>query len=210
MRGHRSILMSYSLTLAVLATVTLAIPCEAASASPKLTAKALEGVWKVTRVVRTGANAGTDDHPQPSLQIFYRGYYSLIRDTGGEPRKAAPDPEDPTRLTDAEKLTKYEEWAPFAASAGPYEIRGNTIVTSNIIAKQVKGVGRTEEATIRFDGDTFTATAKNSTGIAPWRALNHLHPRALAKRETDRIFNRAQLNGQAPRPSTRMLAILDG
>ena len=167
MGGPHSRLMFASLTLVFLAASALAIPREAASAPPKLTAKALEGVWTVTKVVRTGANAGTDDHPQPSLQIFNRGYYSIVRDNAGQPRKAAPDPKDSARLTDAEKLAKYEEWAPFAASAGAYEIKGNTMVTRNLIAKQVKGVGLTEEATIQFAGDTFTATAKSPPGSPP-------------------------------------------
>jgi hypothetical protein len=163
-RPH-STLKAASLFLVLLGAFTLAIPSEAVSGPPKLTTKALEGVWKVTKVVRTGANAGTDDHPEPSLQIFYRGYYSIVRDNSGQPRKPAPEPKDAARLTDAEKLAKYEEWAPFAASAGPYEIKGNTIVTNNVIAKQVKGVGLTEEATIKFEGDTFTATAKSPPGL---------------------------------------------
>jgi hypothetical protein len=165
MRGPQSILMFSSIIL--LGSVALAIPGDAAAAPPSLTAKALEGVWKITKVVRTGANAGTDDHPQPSLQIFYRGYFSLIRDNSGQPRKAAPEPRDRAQLTDAEKLAKYEEWAPFAASAGSYEIRGNTIITNNLVAKQVKGVGLSEEAAIIFEGDTFTATAKNPPGSPP-------------------------------------------
>jgi hypothetical protein len=152
--------------MALVAVFTLATAHDTASAPPKLTAKALEGVWKVTKVVRTGFNAGTDANPQPSLQIFYRGHYSLVRDNAPDPRKAA-DPKDPAKLTDAEKLAKYEEWAPFAASAGTYEIKGDTIVTHNLIAKQVKGVGLTEEATIRFEGAAFTATAKSPPGLPP-------------------------------------------
>ena len=85
-----------------------------------LTAKSFEGVWKVTRFVTTGANARTDTNPQPSLLIFYRGYYSIVRDNSREPRKQAPDPKDPAKPTDAEKIAKYDEWAPFAASAGTY------------------------------------------------------------------------------------------
>jgi hypothetical protein len=164
MTPPRSPLVSSALALALLASFTLFSAHDAASARAGLTAKSLEGVWKVTKVVRTGANAGTDLNPQPSVQIFYRGYYSLVRDNAGAPRRAAPDFKDPTRPTDTEKLTKYEEWAPFAASAGPYEIKGDKIVTHNLIAKQVKGVGATEEATILFTGDTFTATAKNLPG----------------------------------------------
>jgi hypothetical protein len=167
MLGRRWNLMSASLALVFLTASTLPIPGEAAAGGPQLTAKALEGVWHVTKVVKTGADAGTDEHPQPSLQIFHGGYYSIVRDNGVQPRAAAPEPRDPARLTDAEKLAKYEEWAPFAASAGTYEIKGNKIVTHNLVAKQVKGVGLTEEATILFTGDTFTATAKSPPGLPP-------------------------------------------
>ena len=57
---------------------------------------------------------------------------------------------------------EIREWAPFA---GDYENKGNTIVTHNFIAKQVRGVGMTEEAAISFQGDTFTATAKSPPGF---------------------------------------------
>jgi hypothetical protein len=138
---------------------------EAALAQGAPTAKSFEGVWRITKVVRTGANAGTNTHPQPGLEIFYRGYYSLVRDNSSEPRKASPPVDASSSLTDAEKIARFDEWAPFAASAGTYEVRGDTLVTHNIVAKQPVGMTATEEATIKFEGaDTFVASAKSPPG----------------------------------------------
>ena len=97
----------------------------------------------------------------PVLQIFSRGYYSLIRVTGGEARQPSPVLKDSSKLTDKEKIARYNEWAPFGASAGTYEVKGNTLITHAIVAKNAGGmtVGATEEATIqRIDGGTFVAT----------------------------------------------------
>ena len=46
---------------------------------------------------------------------------------------------DPKKLTDAEKVAFYDEWAPFVASSGTYEVRGHTIITHNILAKRAAG-----------------------------------------------------------------------
>jgi hypothetical protein len=136
-----------------------------AAAQETPTAGSLEGVWRITKTVTTGADAGVDTHPQPGLQIIYRGYFSIVRDNSREPRKPSPAAKDPANLTGAEKAARYDEWAPFAASAGTYEVKGDTIITHNLVAKQVRGVGLTEEATIKFEGaDTFVATAKSSPG----------------------------------------------
>jgi hypothetical protein len=150
-----------SLGLPILAAFIFAVSGQAAFGQEALTAKSFEGVWKVTKVVRTGANASTNTHPQPSLEIFYRGYYSLIKDMSSEPRKPSPAAKDPTKLTEAEKIARYEEWDPFRASAGTYEVKGNTIITHNIVAKLAKGMTATEEATIKFEGNTFVASAPN-------------------------------------------------
>jgi hypothetical protein len=151
-----------SLGLPILAAFIFAVSGQVAFGQEALTAQSFEGVWKVTKVVKTGANPATDTHPQPSLTILYRGYYCVIRDNSSEPRKPSPEPKDPAKLTDAEKIARYEEWAPFMASGGTYEVEGNTLITHNVVAKQAKGMTKTEEATIKFDGDTFVATAPNT------------------------------------------------
>jgi hypothetical protein len=150
----------------------------AAAAAPGPTAKSFEGVWRITKVVIPGPNGGTDTHPQPSLQIFYRGYYSIVRDTSSEPRKPSPAAGDPAALTDAEEIARYDEWAPFGASAGTYEVEGETLITHNIVAKQVRGMTLTEEATIRFEGrDTFVAAAKSEPGVPPGRQTTYTRVR---------------------------------
>lgn len=131
---------------------------QAGMAQEPLTAKSLEGVWRVAKVVQGGV---VNTNPQPSLYIFSRGYYSALRVNGNEPRKQAPAPKNPTHLTDAEKIAFYDEWAPYAASGGTYEVRGNTIINHNMVAKMVKGMTITEEAIISgFNGNSFVAKPK--------------------------------------------------
>jgi hypothetical protein len=152
---------------------------QAAFAKELPAGKSLEGVWRITKVViPSGPNAGTDTHPQPGLQIFYRGYFSLVRDNSSAPRSPSPPPGDATKLTDAEKLARYDEWAPFGASAGAYELMGDTLITHNLVAKQVRGMNLTEEATIRFEGrNTFVATAKSEPGVPPGRQTTYTRVR---------------------------------
>ncbi len=85
----------------------------------------------------------------------HREAYSILRDNSPRPRKPAPWAEDPAKLTDAEKIAKYEEWAPYAASAGTYEVKGDTLITHNVVAKQASGMTGTDVATFKFVGDTF-------------------------------------------------------
>jgi hypothetical protein len=150
--------------LAISAATICALSGPAAFAEPAPTARSFEGVWKVTKVVKTGDDAGVNTHPQPSLQIFYRGYYSIVRDISSEPRQPSPAAQNPTTLTDEEKLARYAEWAPFAASAGTYEIKGDRLITHNIVAKNVRAATITEEATFSFEGDTFVASVKSAPG----------------------------------------------
>ena len=131
---------------------------QGAFARENLTAKALEGVWQVTKVVQAGV---VNTHPQPSLCMFSRGYYSALRVNGNEPRTQAPAAKDPAHLTDAEKIALYNEWAPYAASAGTYEVKGNTMINHNVVAKMVRGMTITEEAIIsNFNGNSFVARPK--------------------------------------------------
>jgi hypothetical protein len=141
---------------AILMTVSLVSTAFAQQAGP--TTKSIEGVWKVTKVVQGGV---VNTNPQPGLMIFTRGYYSATRVTAGEARKQAPAPKDPAHLTDVEKIAFYNEWAGYAASAGTYEIEGDTMINHNVLAKMVRGMTLTEEAIIEdFDGHSFVARPK--------------------------------------------------
>ena len=152
-------LASRSLVQAIFVASTFIFPAQVALAQEAATAKSFEGVWKITKVVDAGR---IDTHPQPSLQIFSRGYFSVIRINGSEARRQSPAPKDSAKLTDEEKIARYTEWAPYGASAGTYEVLGNTLITHAIVAKNVQAMtdGATEEATFRFEGNTFVATSK--------------------------------------------------
>jgi hypothetical protein len=106
-------------------------------------APSIEGVWKITqRIVpagnpRTGGVAVTQDHPQPNLLIFSKRYYSEMIVMGGQRRPAAAPPANPLQVTDAEKIAFYNQWRPFTANAGTYNVAGSTLVRRPIVAKNV-------------------------------------------------------------------------
>jgi hypothetical protein len=99
----------------------------------------LEGVWKVTEVVAPASNPNEKPtaitSPQPGLLIFTKGYYSGMSVTATQPRAAVAAAKDPQNLTDAEKIARYEQWRPFIANAGTYEVKGSTLTMRAMVAK---------------------------------------------------------------------------
>lgn len=125
----------------------------------------LEGAWRVTEVVVTGANASTNKTPQPGLYLFTKKHYSVVSVRGVAPRKDIPAAKDAANLTDAEKMARYEAWDPFTANAGTYEVKGNTLTTRAIVAKNpsvMGGEGQTRE--FKIDGKTLTLIQKSAAG----------------------------------------------
>lgn len=153
------------------ATVMAATLCFSASSSMSQAATkaspsaSVEGVWKIANVVTTGANAATIASPQPSLIIFHRGYYSYVS-SGGKPRAASATPKDPDKLTDGEKLARYEEWEPLTGQAGAYEVKGATLVRHPIVAKNVS-VMTTDGPIVqglKVSGDSLVLISKSAAG----------------------------------------------
>ena len=60
------------------------------------TGASLQGVWRVTEVVVTGANAATNKSPQPSLYVFTGQHYSIMTVNGTAPRKDFGTPKNPS------------------------------------------------------------------------------------------------------------------
>jgi hypothetical protein len=114
-----------------------------ASAAFAQTKSPVEGVWKIAEVVTPGRDSAekgatvTNSNPQPSLMIFTKGYYSQVFVVGDQPRAAFEPAKDPQNPTDAEKIARYEQWGPFVANSGTYEIKGSTIIRRAIVAKNV-------------------------------------------------------------------------
>ena len=125
----------------------------------------IEGVWKIAEVVTTGANASKNASPQPSLVIFSRGHYSFVSVNGTTARPAVTPAKDPAKLTDAEKLARYEQWQPFTANAGTYEVKGTTLTRRPLVAKNVGAMTNTtivEE--FKIEGEALWLTSKSATG----------------------------------------------
>ena len=152
--------------LLLAATITVGAASSAAQAAGK--AASLDGAWKITRVVATGANAGTNASPQPGMMIFSHGYYSNTAVPGDGPRTASPAPKNTAKLTDAEKLARFDEWGPVAAQAGTYEVKGGKLIRTPTVAKNVGAVtAGAYEADMKLTGDTLVVTTHAAAGQPP-------------------------------------------
>jgi hypothetical protein len=127
--------------------LVIALCLLAASTVSAQTKTPLEGVWKIAEwifpdtspFVKPGAPR-TISNPEPSLIIFTRRYYSRLNIE--EPRPPVARPKDLQKPTDAEKIALYEQWRPFTASAGTYEISGSTLILHSMVAKNVAVMSR--------------------------------------------------------------------
>jgi hypothetical protein len=143
------------LLLVTIVLVSLAAVGNSAVQDPKKTQ--VEGVWKVAEVVAPPSNPnekGTSmTSPQPGLLIFTKGYYSGIAVTADQPRTGA-SAKDPRNPTDAEKIARYEEWRPFIANAGTYEVKGSTLTMHAMVAKSVEVMTTTPTTTweVKLEG----------------------------------------------------------
>ena len=126
----------------------------------------LEGVWKIVEAVTTGANASTISNPQPNLVIFTKGHYSHLSVNGAQPRPQFAPAKDPNKLTDAEKIARYEQWNPFTANAGTYEVKGTTLIRRPLVAKNETVMARnsTLESEFTLEGNTLRVTTKSPAG----------------------------------------------
>lgn len=126
----------------------------------------LEGVWKVTRIVTTGANAATNAAPQPSLVIFAGGHYSYLSVNSNAPRPDVAAPKDPNKLTDAEKIARYDMWNPFTAQSGTYATKGSTLTRRPLVAKNVNVMTTNPPIVQEFtlQGNTLVLVTKSAAG----------------------------------------------
>ena len=163
-RGNAEMLGSTRTAVIVLATMASMGFSQIAAAQAAATP--LDGVWKVTKYVATGADPSTVANPQASLIIFSRGYYSYISVGGDGPRTASPAAKDPTKLSDAEKLARYDEWNRVTANAGTYELKGNTISRHAVVAKNVAAMtpaGQTNQE-FTLSGNSLVLISKSAPG----------------------------------------------
>ena len=121
----------------------------------------IDGVWRVTEIVTTGANPSTISSAQPSLIIFVRGYYSWLHIGSATPRKQRAAAATPGKLTDAEKIAAYEEWNPFTANSGTFEVKAKTLTRRRLVAKNEFAMGAAPPVIEQYklEGDTLWITS---------------------------------------------------
>lgn len=126
----------------------------------------IQGAWRVSEIVVTGANASTNTSPQPGMYVFTKQHYSIVTVNGAAARKDVSPAKDPAKLTDAEKVARYEMWNPFTANSGTYEVKGSTLTTKVIVAKNAAVMTSTTPGTREFkiDGKMLTLIQKSPAG----------------------------------------------
>lgn len=130
------------------------------------TGASIEGVWRIAEVTTTGVNAATNASPQPSLIIFGKGHYAYLSVAGTQPRAKYEAPKDAAKLTDAEKIARYEQWNAFTANAGTYEISEMTLTRRPIVAKVVDVMTTNPPIVQEFklEGNTLWLITKSGAG----------------------------------------------
>jgi hypothetical protein len=132
------------------------------SASPSI-----EGVWRTTSVVATGANPSSNMKVPASVVIYTKNHYSIVE--MNNPRQLPPPapPKVPGKLTDAEKVALYEDWLAVTANSGTYQIKGTTLTRRPLVAKgsPVPGTATDAVRELKFEGNNkMFQTAKSADG----------------------------------------------
>jgi hypothetical protein len=113
----------------------------------------LEGVWKVTEIVISGAGAYATTAPQPGLMIFTKSHYSWMWVPGTTPRVLFKS----QTPTSEEKVAAFDS---VVASSGTYELNGATATFRPIVNRGPNMVSIDEQ--FQVEGDTLTLTWKSS------------------------------------------------
>ena len=160
----RNFVVASAISLGILAPTT---NVELLSQSGSATAQSIEGVWKGVSVVVTGANGYTIPNRLPMMIIYTKRHYSVLaQDSDGRqtPRPVPPPLNTPGKPTDAEKIARYEFWAPIVADAGTYELRGSTLIQRQMVNKDGPLIERRREITIEDGGQTLVEITKGAPG----------------------------------------------
>jgi hypothetical protein len=159
------------IAVAVVGVVAAAASVGFSQGKPAAT-PSIEGAWKITSTVTTGANASTNKSWQPSIYIYTKEHYSHLFQTQAAERPPLAAPKDANKLTDAEKLARYEAWLPVTAQSGTYEIKGTTLIQHTLVSKApaaATGYGDNIRE-LRFEGNnTMVQMAKSADGKSETR-----------------------------------------
>jgi len=121
----------------------------------------IQGVWRVAERTTTGPDGATNKNPQPGQWIFTAKHYSTVTDNSAKPRPLVEVLAPTAKLTDAQMIERYRDWAPITAQSGTYEISGTTLSLRPIAAKGSAVVTSKAGLSYQFklDGNTLVLTS---------------------------------------------------
>jgi hypothetical protein len=129
--------------------------------SKGVTQGTLQGAWKVTEFSTSISSASKiTTTAQPGIFIFTKKHYSIMFLSIDKPRPEVPL-QNPT---DAQKVAA---WGPLSANSGSYEIKGTTLTTHPMMAKNpaVMKPGAFVTYDFKIQGNTLLLTPKESNTV---------------------------------------------
>jgi hypothetical protein len=160
------------LVTAAIGVVWASVSIGSAQEKPPANAS-MKGVWRGTTSVRTGADPQSNLNRQPNILIYTETHYCQVAQDGGvaalPSRKPVAAPKDPNKLTDAEKIARYEQWAPLGVQCGRYTVKGNSYIHHPVVQKAPPETGTTypdqNPVEFRLEGNnTLVQFAKTADG----------------------------------------------
>jgi hypothetical protein len=131
-------------------------------------ANSMIGVWKVAEIV--SPQGEQNSNPQPTMYIFTARHYSHVSVTSPTPRPNFGE----GNLTDAQWV---QMWEPFSATAGTYDLRGNTLTIRPIVAKNPAFMS----------GGTFTSFELTVEGKDVWIRATGSHVGSIPGASANRV-----------------------
>ena len=129
------------------------------------TPPSLQGAWRITEIVVTGDGASVNKTPQPGLFIFTKQHYSIVMLDASSARKDFGTPANPNKLTDADKVARFEAWDVLTANSGTYTVKGSTLTTRPLVAKNPSVMtGPVQNREFKIEGSNLTLVAKSAAG----------------------------------------------
>jgi hypothetical protein len=157
---HWSVDMKNLCSLLIVAVALIIGPCRLSAQIPTGTEKSLQGVWRIAEVISTNASAPSVRNPQPSQIIFTKTRYSYI--AVNQPRPKLAPPANPSKLTDAEKIARYEHWALVTAHSGTYDVRGAVLTFRAAVAKNDAVMCGTERFEVKSEGEAIMLVSEEN------------------------------------------------
>ena len=119
------------------------------------TAQNVAGAWRLDEIKSSATGVPSGKFTNPNMYLFTKGSWSIIRVEGDKPRSMEPW----ATMTPEQVVDTYIKQ--FSASAGTYDMKGDTLTMKTTIAKNPAYMARANwiSYTVKITDNTMTLTA---------------------------------------------------